>query len=45
MAEFILKDMAKKQGIADQLYIASAATSSEEIYGERGESRVSARQS
>ena len=36
MAEFILKDMAKKQGIADQLYIASAATSSEEIYGERG---------
>ena len=36
MAEFILKDMAKKQGIADRLVIASAATSSEEICGERG---------
>ena len=32
MAEFILKDMVQKQGIADQFYIASAATSSEEIY-------------
>ena len=29
MAEFILKDMAEKQGIADQLEIASAATSTE----------------
>ena len=36
MAEFILKDMAKKQGIADRLFIASAATSSEEICGGRG---------
>lgn len=33
MAEFIFKDMAKKQGIADRLFIASAATSSEEICG------------
>ena len=32
MAEFVLKDMVQKQGIADQFYIASAATSSEEIY-------------
>ena len=32
MAEFILKDMVQKQGIAEQFYIASAATSSEEIY-------------
>ncbi len=32
MAEFILKDMAEKQGIADQLEIASAATSTEEIW-------------
>ena len=31
MAEFVMKDMAKKQGIADKLYIASAATSTEEI--------------
>lgn len=31
MAEFILKDMVKKQGIADQFCIASAATSTEEI--------------
>ena len=36
MAEFILKDMAKKQGIVDRLTIASAATSSEEIWGDRG---------
>ena len=36
MAEFILKDMAKKQGISDRLTIASAATSSEEIWGDRG---------
>ena len=36
MAEFILKDMAEKQGISDQLTISSAATSSEEIWGERG---------
>ncbi|MFV0465558.1 MAG: low molecular weight protein-tyrosine-phosphatase, partial [Lachnospiraceae bacterium] len=31
MAEFVLKDMVKKLGIADQFEIASAATSSEEI--------------
>lgn len=36
MAEFILKDMAKKQGLADRVFIASAATSSEEIFGGRG---------
>ena len=31
MAEFVLKDMVEKQGIADQFEIASAATSTEEI--------------
>ena len=31
MAEFILKDMAKKRGIADKFHIASCATSTEEI--------------
>lgn len=31
MAEFIFKDMVKKAGQEDQFYIASAATSSEEI--------------
>lgn len=31
MAEFVLKDMARKQSIADRLYIDSAATSTEEI--------------
>ena len=31
MAEFILKDMVQKRGIAEQFYIASAATSSEEV--------------
>ena len=31
MAEFILKDMVTRRGIADQFYIASAATSREEI--------------
>jgi protein-tyrosine phosphatase len=31
MAEFILKDMVKKRGIEDKFFIASAATSSEEI--------------
>ncbi len=31
MAEFILKDMVKKASVADQFYIASAATSTEEI--------------
>lgn len=33
MAEFIFRDMAEKAGAADQLSIASAATSSEEIWG------------
>jgi protein-tyrosine phosphatase len=32
MAEFILKDMVQKRGIASQFYIASAATSTEEIW-------------
>lgn len=32
MAEFILKDMVEKQGISDQFEIASAATSTEEIW-------------
>lgn len=31
MAEFVLKDIVKKQGIADKFFIASAATSTEEI--------------
>jgi protein-tyrosine phosphatase len=33
MAEFIFRDMAQKAGVGDQLSIASAATSSEEIWG------------
>lgn len=33
MAEFILKDMVEKRGIADRFYIKSAATSTEEIWG------------
>ena len=32
MAEFILKDMVKRQGIADEFVIASSATSTEEIF-------------
>ncbi|WP_287389095.1 low molecular weight protein-tyrosine-phosphatase [Lachnospira sp.] len=32
MAEFILKDMVEKQGRADEFYIESAATSTEEIW-------------
>ncbi|MDY3971454.1 MAG: low molecular weight protein-tyrosine-phosphatase [Clostridia bacterium] len=31
MAEFVMKDMVEKQGIAEDFYIASAATSTEEI--------------
>ena len=31
MAEFIMKDIVKKRGLADEFYIASAATSTEEI--------------
>jgi protein-tyrosine phosphatase len=36
MAEFILKDMVQKRGMAGQFVIASAATSTEEIWGEVG---------
>ena len=32
MAEFMMKDMVEKMGIADEFYIASAATSTEEIW-------------
>ena len=32
MAEFMMKDMVKKRGISDQFVIASAATSTEEIW-------------
>lgn len=31
MAEFVMKDLVKKQGLEDKFYIASAATSTEEI--------------
>ena len=31
MAEFVMKDMVEKQGLASEFYIASAATSMEEI--------------
>ena len=31
MAEFIMKDLVDKNGVADKFYIASAATSREEI--------------
>ena len=33
MAEFIFKDMVAKRGLEDRFYIASSATSSEEIWG------------
>ena len=36
MAEFIFKDLVKKQGIADRFVIASSATSTEEIWNEIG---------
>jgi protein-tyrosine phosphatase len=36
MAEFVMKDMVQKAGLADRFYIASAATSNEEIWGSRG---------
>ncbi|MDD6178369.1 MAG: low molecular weight phosphotyrosine protein phosphatase, partial [Clostridium sp.] len=36
MAEFLLKDIVKNRGIASDFYIASAATSSEEIWGGKG---------
>ena len=36
MAEFILKDMVEKRGIAEDFQIASVATSTEEIWGRQG---------
>ena len=36
MAEYVLKDMVEKRGIKDKFYIASAATSTEEIWGGKG---------
>jgi len=36
MAEFMMKDMVEKMGIKDDFYIASAATSTEEIWNGRG---------
>lgn len=36
MAEFVLKDMVEKRGIKDQFEIASAATSTEEIWNGAG---------
>ena len=36
MAEFILKSMVKKRGIADKFHIASCATSTEEIWNGTG---------
>ena len=36
MAEFILKDMVRRKGIADEFVIASCATSTEEIWGDIG---------
>lgn len=36
MAEFIMKDMVKKAGLENEFYIASSATSTEEIYMGKG---------
>ena len=36
MAEFVMKDLARKAGVSDRFEIASAATSTEEIWGGRG---------
>ena len=36
MAEFVLKKMVSERGMADQFYIASSATSTEEIWGDVG---------
>lgn len=36
MAEFIFKDMLKKQGLEDKFLVKSSATSTEEIYNGRG---------
>lgn len=38
MSEFILKDMVEKRGIKDKFDIASAATSTEEIWNGKGNS-------
>ena len=36
MAEFVLKDMVRKEGMGNRFHIESRATSSEEIWGGRG---------
>ena len=36
MAEFILKDMVNKQGLRDEFFVFSSATSTEEIWGDIG---------
>lgn len=36
MAEFIFKDMLKKRGLENAFFVASSATSTEEIWGGRG---------
>ena len=36
ISEFVLKDMVEKQGLNDLFEIASAATSTEEIWGDKG---------
>ena len=36
MAEYIMKDLVSRAGLADSFYIASAATSTEEIWGSTG---------
>ena len=36
MAEFIMKDLVEKAGLSEMFYIESAATSSEEVWGGRG---------
>ena len=36
MAEFIFKNMLEKRGLSDAFTVASAATSTEEIYNGRG---------
>ena len=37
MAEFVMKDLVKKAHLEDKFEIASAATSTEEIWGGRGD--------
>lgn len=36
MAEFIFKDMVKRKGLEDEFFVASTATSTEEIWGDVG---------